>query len=132
MQIQIHDSLVLLCGKIILALIIFATGVFCLIVFSRARQWQEKLLALEAECDSARDSVIMCSTIVRNQLAGVHDRLTTKHEKSDFEAIGNLINQAMPIVNLFVHKETSLFRWGFVGVKLVRSIFKYFSCLEKN
>lgn len=121
-----------LIAKILLALIMSGMGALCLIVFCRADEWRKKLLALEAECDIARDAVVVQATMARNRLSEARDRLTTKYEKSDLEVIGSLVKQAMPVVNLLLHKETSLLKWGFAGVKLVRSTFKYFSCPENN
>jgi len=131
-HIQIHDSVFLGFGKIILVLIMLAASFVCLLVFRNSSSWRKQLSLLELECDDARDAVVLQATIARSQLAEVYERLTTQQEKPEIEVISNLIKQAMPLVSLFMSKETSLIKWGMAGVNLARSAFDYFKRSEKD
>lgn len=90
------------------------------------------LMVLETECDIARDAAMMQATIARSQLSELQERMKRKEEKAEIEVVSNLIKQAMPVVTMFMNKETNLLKWGFAGAKLVRSAFEYFSEKEKN
>ncbi len=132
MHIQIHDSIFLGFGKVILVLIMLAASLVCLIIFRNSSDWCKQLNLLELECDDARDAVMLQATVARSQLAEVYERLTTQQEKPEFEVISNLIKQAMPLVGLFMSKETSLIKWGMAGANLARSAFDYFKRSEKD
>ena len=119
-------------GKIILGLIMLLVSAICILVLAKRRLWQQQLFLLESECDLARDQLVVQATMTRAQLAEVSDRLKGKNEISNIEAFGKLVNQAMPVLALLVHKETSLFKWGLAGLNLIRSAMNCFSGAEKQ
>jgi hypothetical protein len=126
------DALIILTGKALLVLIALVTAYVFFIIFASSSRWQKELMALESECDIARDEVVVQATLMRSQLAEVHDKLTSKHEKSEIEAVGKLVTQAIPVVQLLLSREKSLFAWGMAGLNLVRGAMKCFSASKNN
>lgn len=124
---HINDVPLLLFEKVILAIIMLGAAVAALFVCWKSPVWTEQLLAVENECEQARDSMVVQGTMLRSQLYELHERLTNKQETSEFEAVGKLVVQAKPVVDLFLNKERNLFKWAMTGYKLVNTAIKYFS-----
>ncbi|MBX9685916.1 MAG: hypothetical protein K2X27_04390 [Candidatus Obscuribacterales bacterium] len=117
----------ILLAKSILAVIMSAFGLLCLLVLKKAGQWKEQLYVLETECNIARDSAMIQATVARSQLSELQEKLRHKPEKAEMEVVGNLAKHALPVLTLLMNKETNLLKWGFAGAKLAQSAFEYFS-----
>ena len=122
----IHSVFWILLAKVILVLLMFAFGAVCIVVFKNSREWESQLLIMELECDTARDMAMIQGTMLRSQLREIQDRLSKKPEKAEMEIIGTMMKQAMPLVTLFMAKETSIIKWGFAGAKLAKTAFEWF------
>lgn len=128
----LHSPIWIMIAKLLLAAIMIGFSLLCIFIVLKARLWKESLAVIEAECNEARDMAMLQGTMLRSQLFEVQERLKKKPEKAEIEVVSNLVRQAVPLLNLLVRRETSIFKWGFAGVKLVQSAFDYFSQKSKN
>lgn len=117
----------LLVAKGIAVLLFFALGAAALIVLGSVRQWKAELAVAERQLDVLRDEVLVAGMVARAQMAEAKERLQRDPEKEQSEIIAGLMKQALPLINMVVKKEKSALNWGLAGIKLVRSLVRYFA-----
>lgn len=123
----VHSPFWILLAKTLLAFIMFAFALVCLIVWRNAPAWRESLAELEYECNVVRDETMMQATIARGQLVEIQERMRQRNEKAEIEVVGTLVRQAVPLLTMLMQRETNLMKWGMAGAKLVKSAFEYFN-----
>ncbi len=132
MQGILHSIFWVLLAKVLLAIFMFVTALLFLLILRRSGEWHQMLIAVEAECDFARDNAMLQATMARSQLAELQERLRKKPEKAEFEVVTGILKKAGPVLSLLMARETNLLKWGFAGANLAKSVFEYFSRKQNN
>lgn len=112
-------------AKFFLASFMFVGATLGFAVAFMARPLLVEMGRLENELDELRDLTVLQNVMVRSQLADLKERLRRQEAPQEIEFSSIIVNQGAPLLSMLFRRETSLFKWGMAGARLVQSVFNY-------